>query len=57
MTDGIPLLLYGYYKGYSNYYYDTKADISSDPHLDGQTHILANQSAFSCSKFALALIE
>ena len=25
MTDGILLLLYGYYKGHSNYYYSTKA--------------------------------
>ena len=33
------------------------ADMPNDPHLEGQTHILANQPTFSCSKFVLALME
>ena len=33
------------------------ADMPSDPHLEGQTRILANQPTFSYSKFVLALME
>jgi len=33
------------------------SDMPSDPHLEGQTHILAGQPAFSCWKFELALME
>ena len=33
------------------------ADMPSDPRLEGQTHILANQPAFSSSDFVLALME
>ena len=33
------------------------AGMPSDPHLEGQTRILANQPAFSCSNFVLALME
>ena len=32
-------------------------DMPSDPHLEGQTRILASQPAFSCWKFVLALME
>ena len=32
-------------------------DMLSDPHLEGQTRILANQPTFSCAKFVLALME
>jgi len=35
----------------------TLADMPSDPHLKGQTHILASQTAFSCWKFELPLME
>ena len=35
----------------------TLADMPSDPHLKGQTCILASQPAFSCWKFELPLME
>ena len=33
------------------------ADVPSDPHLEGQTRILANEPTFSSSNFVLALME
>jgi len=36
---------------------EMETDMPSDPHLEGQTHILASQPAFSCWKFELALME
>jgi len=32
-------------------------DMPSDPHLEGQTRILASQPAFFCWTFELALME
>jgi len=39
------------------FFVPVKADMPSDPHLEGQTSILASQPAFSCLKFVLALME
>ena len=36
---------------------DAAPDMPSDPHLEGQTLILAKQPAFSYSNFVLALME